>query len=135
MKDIQKIKEMVGNAYKYKGKTYTIRGFAPEDDTVRIYTNQEDIVLHDGGNLGEALAMFRYASNVPAVIERSEMQATMSSLTTVVMESIEKVRNNKDYIPQADSINSSIKTLIDMAKAEIDYNKTQLEFMKLKQVK
>lgn len=43
----------------------------------------------------------------------------MSYLKDVLFESIEKVRNDASYIPQANQISQQIRTLTDMAKTEI----------------
>jgi hypothetical protein len=43
----------------------------------------------------------------------------MNYLKDVLFESIEKVRNDASYIPQANQISQQIRTLTDMAKTEI----------------
>jgi len=46
--------------------------------------------------------------------------ATMSSLAKTIIENIEKVKKDKDYIPQAKNMSDSVNTLIGLAKIEID---------------
>jgi AAA15 family ATPase/GTPase len=133
MKDLQKIAQMVGSTYMYKKENYTLKGFIPEEQKVRILTDKQDIVLLNDG-LHHSLSLFlevEQEPQLPQVVKKSEVQTAMGSLTSILLENIETVRKDKDFIPQAESINTSIKTMIDMAKAEIDYRKTELDMMKL----
>lgn len=45
---------------------------------------------------------------------------TMSRLKDVLMESIEKVREDRDYVPQATQIAKTAQTLVNLAKLEVD---------------
>lgn len=135
-KALQKIGQMVGNSYMYKKEVYTIKGFIPEDQTVRIKTDREDLVLlYDG--LDHQLGYFLEAEQeeavvLPAIVRQSEVQSSIGSLAHILQDNIKRVRDDKEFIPQAEAIASSVKTIIDLAKAEIEYRKTELEYAKLR---
>lgn len=44
-----------------------------------------------------------------------------TQLREILLDNIKKVQDNKDYIPQAQEVASQIKTIIDLAKTEVDY--------------
>lgn len=48
-----------------------------------------------------------------------EVRAALPDLKSTIMDSINKIKENKEYIPQANAINSTINTLLEMAKFEI----------------
>ncbi len=45
-------------------------------------------------------------------------------LKNTVMESIRKVKDNKEYIPQATAINEGVKQIVELAKTEIAFMET-----------
>lgn len=48
---------------------------------------------------------------------------TITTLKDTLLENITKVKESKDYIPQAFEINQQVKTLLSLAKTEIDLAK------------
>ena len=63
-----------------------------------------------------------------AVAEKGQLivnQAQVTSsgirdLKTILMDNIKKVQESKEYIPQAQEINNNVKSIIEVAKAEIE---------------
>jgi hypothetical protein len=53
--------------------------------------------------------------------------SAFKKLNEILMEDIEKVRNNKEYIQQAQTVSKSAQTIINMAKLELDVYKTSLD--------
>lgn len=51
-------------------------------------------------------------------------QSVTASLKSTVMETIEKLKNDAGYIPQANAISEQIQTLLDIKRVEIDIVKT-----------
>ena len=47
----------------------------------------------------------------------------VSYLTDTLKDNIEKVKQNKDYVPQAKEISNSISRLIDLAKIELEFKR------------
>ncbi len=46
--------------------------------------------------------------------------SSINDLKSILMDNIKKVQESKDYIPQAQEINSNVKSIIEVAKAEIE---------------
>lgn len=64
-------------------------------------------------------------NNLPAVNSGVQLENTIigknsQSLAATILDSIEQVKKNPNYIPQAEAINSQVKSLIDLGKAEIE---------------
>ncbi|MCO6499105.1 MAG: hypothetical protein J5I47_01865 [Vicingus serpentipes] len=70
--------------------------------------------------------------NVGDIVERTHQRsyqptingAVVSNVKQILLDNIKKVQENKDYIPQAAEINNNVKSIIDLAKAEIEMVKT-----------
>lgn len=48
-----------------------------------------------------------------------DIGCTVSDLKNILMKTIDKVRDDKDYIPQANAINQSVNTIINLAKLSL----------------
>ena len=55
--------------------------------------------------------------NLPAA---SVIGSSGPALRDIIMDNIQKVQQDKDYIPQAAAVNEQVKSLIDLARAEAD---------------
>jgi hypothetical protein len=131
MKDLQKIAQMVGQTYLYKKENYTIRGFIPEEQKVRLLTDSTDIVLLEDG-LHHSLTLFLeveqedHALQVRQTQVHTQASSTLTELNTIMMDTIRKVQTDKEYVQQAGAINKSVTNITNLLKA-------QLEMMKLSQ--
>lgn len=47
-------------------------------------------------------------------------KTVITSLKDILMDNIQKIKDNKEYIPQAQAINDQAKSVIDLVKSEID---------------
>jgi hypothetical protein len=130
MKELNKIAQMVGNTYLYKKENYTIKGFIPEEQTVRILTDKQDIVLLADG-LHHTLTLFLEVEQEETGLvssEQHQVRTTIKDLHAILMENINQVRGNKEYVQQAGVVNKSVTNITNLIKAE-------MEFMKMKQGK
>ena len=48
-------------------------------------------------------------------------KAVTSKLKDILMENIEKVKADKDYIPQAQAVKDNVDSILNLAKTEIEY--------------
>jgi hypothetical protein len=126
MKDLQKIAQMVGSTYMYKKENYTLKGFIPEEQKVRILTDKQDIVLLNDG-LHHSLSLFLEVEQEETAlqVQKHPQNDTIVELRNILMENIKQVRENKEYVQQAGVVNKSVTNITNLIKAE-------LEFMKLK---
>lgn len=81
------------------------------------------------------LEEFRPVNNLPATTEgnnRSKLPATGlmltdgnlgSQLKEILLKNIEDVQKSPEYVPQAEVVNDNVKTLLDMAKLELEHLK------------
>lgn len=65
------------------------------------------------------------AKNMPQAFP-SVIAANSTKLAELIMQNIEKVKDNPAYIPQAEAVNSQIKSMIELGKAEIEMHKVSL---------
>lgn len=127
MKSLEKIANMVGNTYLYKKENYTIRGFIPDEQKVRILTDKQDRVLLEDG-LHHSLGMFLEVEPEEtgiATAQQNQVTSTIKDLHGILMENIKQVRENKEYVQQAGVVNKSVTNITNLIKAE-------MEFIKLK---
>jgi len=53
-------------------------------------------------------------------VQSSIIGQNASELTNIIMDNIKKVKEDPSFIPQAEAINSGVKTIIDIAKTQIE---------------
>jgi hypothetical protein len=125
-KELDRIAGMVGNTYLYKKNNYTITGFVPSAEKVVLKTDNGDLTLLTDG-LAHQLGYFLEVEPEPAglqVTQQTQMQGTLQELNTIMMDTIRKVQQDKEYVAQAGAVNKSVTNITNLMKA-------QLEFMKI----
>jgi hypothetical protein len=130
-KPIKDLENMVGKTYMFKKKNIMIKGFIIDRDSqiINIKTTGEPIDV-------SLIALPEFIKNCLEVEEENEIQVTSTEviipekskseivvLREILMDNINKVRENKEYIEQAKSINNNINTLINMYKLELQISK------------
>ncbi|MFC6998041.1 hypothetical protein [Rufibacter roseus] len=123
MKGLEKIAQMVGKSYMYCKEVYAIKGFIPEERGVRIKTDHKDIFLLED-DLPSRLQLFLPTDETRAEIQVMPQTNALGQIRGVLMETLEKVQKDKDYVPQASQINKTATALTNLMK-------TELEFLKL----
>lgn len=125
--------KMVGQVVNYNRKNQKVLRFELKEKTVRITTDVEDIVLlvedfHD------ALPHFLPAEDqTPSIIQQphADSAAVATSDSTVIRstsgwiienlkDNIQRVKRDKEYIPQAAEVVNNVREIINLAKAEIE---------------
>lgn len=64
-------------------------------------------------------------------LEPTVNRTVLSSLRDELLQNIARVKDNKEYMPQAKSISESVGQIIELAKVEIEFAKTDLAFRKM----
>lgn len=115
-----KLKAMIGNTYVRNGRYHSIISYKIEEDKIIIVTkDHEFIVLKDVSELKEFLP----APNDAAVTVFTPN--VFSKLANKVMDNIDKIEKDPNYIEQATAINKSVDTLIKMASLQISLKKNK----------
>ena len=86
-------------------KTYTLPKFSFHADIKAFQVIDDGLVLHQPVK--------------PTIVSSDVMQGLAGTL----LDNIKRVQENAEFIPQAKQINSDVKTLVEMAKAEIEFLK------------
>jgi hypothetical protein len=60
------------------------------------------------------------------IMKNTVIMKNASKLSELMMENVQKIKDNPNYIPQAEAINSNVKTMIDLAKTEIEMIKVSI---------
>lgn len=130
-KNIPELDALVGNTYQYKGKNITIERYKKVGYTNTVIFAPGPINLLDGEvsefieNLGE---LIEKKSFVPAPQPKKETQVVSfestpenKAIKATLMETLEKVKADPSYIPQAKAISDVVKNLVDIQKNEIQF--------------
>lgn len=126
----KKLAQMRGNAYIYRGTYYEINDAMMVDGLVLISTNK--LMLR----FTELEFLQEFNNFLPTAKESAEIvltaQATQTPLNGMaktvkdtIMDSIKKIQNDPKYIAQAEAINRSVNTLINIAKLELQAKKME----------
>lgn len=101
--------------------------------TLRLVTDLEDIVIL-AEDIDEILPTIELKNHQMATVNiaggASMISRVNGKLENILMDNIDLVKKDKANIPQAQEINANVKSLIDLAKAEIEYMKTLAYFHK-----
>ena len=125
-KMLNRLVSIKGRSFMYRADTIHVVDYRPEGGKVTIVTDKKwfDFSYEKiEGFLNELLPVEQDAENERGMLMVRQAKTTTSSineLRTVLMNSIEQVQKSKDYIPQAQEINSNVKSIIDIAKTEIE---------------
>ncbi len=133
----EKLNNLVGREWLYSPlkKNFTVTSWKVYgEDNIVIETREGVIIEGSFGNVAEFLKEFlpvEGETEAKAVtITRFNAPAnsvfsgdTMGRLRDILMDNIEKVKVDKNFIPQAQTISENAKALIDMAKTEVELYK------------
>jgi|GEM_PF-2094327 len=119
------LNDLIGQKISVDNKSGKVIRWSLKDAILKITMDTQDIVILE--------------TDIPAFLERIEMpqelaihpvptttmiHAVGKELSNIIMDNIRKVQKDKDYINQAREVNANIKSMIDLAKTEIEYMKT-----------
>lgn len=135
MTAMDKLKSMVGSAFQYKEDSVFITGYkqvGEKKDIVNIFLGNGNTIEVSFGDLPGKLKEFIRVHNEnqltvsPKPGTQLATNPVLSKLSDTVMQSIEQVQKDPNYIPQAKQIFQGVNTLMNIVKTEIAYS----EFVK-----
>lgn len=104
-----------------------------KEKTLRLITDQTDIIILSEDVPDAILQINDNSALLPQLnlVDKISMIGRINTkLETILMENIELVRKDKSHISQSQEVNSNVRSLIDLAKTEIEYMKTLAYFHK-----
>lgn len=137
---------MVGNRYLISGNAERINGYKFEDSSVKFITDKrvrvfdqaqlEDflrkdckVMAEDYEELDQSLAAQSNRVQLSSTQQQvayvpSFNNSHFAELRGVLMANIERVQDDKEYLPQAVAVRDNVQSIIDLTKNEIDFMKT-----------
>lgn len=127
-KNLLKLQEMMDQRWSYKGEILLFQASKKEGDKTILATDKRWIEFETPFILNCFLEDCRPAD--AAVVAKSvyteltlpdpKSDEIMSKLKGVLIENIDKVRENKEYVPQAQMVSKTVQTLINLTKMELE---------------
>lgn len=124
MKLADKLNNMKNKTWMYNTRLHKILNFKVTETEVQIVTDK-DWLTFSITKINTALDQF-----LPANEEKQNVTSIAlfqgngkPALKDLVLENIENIKKDVNYIPKAKALNEQIKTMIEMAKLEIEYKK------------
>lgn len=122
---------MVGKNYTYNKRPVTVLRFEIKEKIIRVVCATEDISIlvedfHDTiqrflpDNTPAIAQDSKPVGSPPSAVPQTIIRTSGGELKELVMDNIKRIQRDKEYIPQAVEINNQVKTLIDLAKTEIE---------------
>ncbi|MDB5240077.1 MAG: hypothetical protein JWP57_702 [Spirosoma sp.] len=128
-----RIRDMVGKTFLVNAVSHKVLSFRIDDDKLLIVSDKKWFPAMDVQHSGKFLETFLEADEEPGHACPATLPATVlpqpaalqssAELKDIMMDNIRKVQADQEYIPQASEIANQVKTLIDLAKTEIAYNR------------
>ena len=142
---MKKINDLMGKPFKHNGETYRLQNYKEVDGVHHLVTDKQWFEFPGEQELKDFLIMCDPVPETDLVpqAEVSDLTPTdrnglskpnsgssdvMAYLKGLLIEDIDRVREDKDYVEQAKTVSNNVKRLIDVAKLEIsiqDRNKKQ----------
>lgn len=121
---VKKIEQMMGNKYLYHHERIVINDVDSDDlDTISVFTSTQTFTFDPQ----QALQFIDDCEWIPdneqtALVKPIMEQSTelFQSMRTIMEDTIKKVQEDKDYVPQATQINNSMKNMLEMSKQQIE---------------
>ncbi len=110
---------------KSEGRVYKFMSFKEDGDNYIIVTDRAWITKHQ-----TEMSLFfdnhqraEQPASEMAIIsndQKKEISSGLQSLTATLMESIEKIKTDPSYIPQAKAINNNVNSIVNTMRLQLD---------------
>jgi len=115
-----------GATYRYKKRNCVLADIQIEDGVATLhldYSDEAEFVKKDWAEYEKWIHEFTFvkgpASLVPAVAPSIETTSLINQIKTKLLSDIDKVREDKTYIPQAKQACNTTNTLLNLVKLEV----------------
>jgi len=124
-----RLNSLINKNISLDGKSGRLIRWAMGDKTLKLTLDTMDIIIlaedaNDSTDRIQTIEVPGLAHSAPvSLIHRSG-----SKIEELLMDNISKIQRDKEYLPQAREVNANIKSLIELAKTEIEYMATIASF-------
>lgn len=124
MEAIDRLKRMIGNVYRYEGGKMTVHD-VKEDGRFGILKTDTGDIRVSLDDIDEELSYFTLVNSNglvknPTLMDMVVQSNSMyTSLQGTLLDSIRKIEQDPGYIPKAEAINETVKSIIDLEKVKI----------------
>lgn len=116
--------EMIGNTYvnKKDGVSHHFLSYKIKNEDVTIVTNKEWFVKHisEVTFFLELFTLTKNENKAEVTVFVQKNRSHFDDVKAIIKANIQKVQEDKTYIPQASEVNNQIKSLIEISKMEIE---------------
>lgn len=122
---MKRLEAMIGGTFKYEGRKITVNDVKVSGNKARIINDWQDIEVTLDEMFDEDLTAFTLVKEngimknqilIEAVLQNGTMY---TQLQETLLGTIEKLQTNKDFVSQAEAINNTVKSVIDLEKVRI----------------
>ena len=118
-----RLKGMIGNTYMLNTQCFKFLNYEVSGNQFLIGTDKK-ILRFDIDQAHQAIERFLPTDpedkpNAQVVQFQMTSLEGAGEIKRIIMDNIAKIKENREYIPQAAAINDNVKTLLDFAKTEI----------------
>ncbi len=122
------LEKLVGKDFIYKQTNIRIRDYypVPEEKVMKIITDGSTITIPETGVKSFCEDLLLVDSPQAMVLSSGvtkEVNSMMATLQQTLLDNIEMVKKDKNYIPQAASINKSVNSLLGITKVQLEVAK------------
>ena len=127
----KRLQGMINKTFKYGVRIVVITGYFIDEDRERVFIHTD----HQDNHFDRLLIDLNSLLKEFQPVEETQLDKTKGSglvmaqgrlgntVRDILLDNIEKVKANKEYIPQAQAINEQIGQLLNLAKVEVEYLK------------
>ena len=131
---LKKLEAMKGKTFQYANKIHFINTYSIDEqrEKIIIKTNLETFERNYEA-AGEFLTYWKECSVIhpplagetpdQSVVMWEQQSSQADDLINILKDNIAKVQADKSYIPQAQSINNNVNTIVNIAKMKMDFAK------------
>lgn len=120
--------------FSYGSKILTITGYDVDEAKGKVYIHTNEANRHFERPIDSVMALLREfkpisgerqqttVSNIPATADKlvSSTNNLVANLQQTLLDNIERVKNDKEYIPQATAINKNVNSIISLTRLQLD---------------
>ena len=128
---LNKLKELIGKSFIYKGIEITINDVKLVATTYVVKTNKRaynffenevDMFISELKNIPIQVKKHEIKANKMEETEKNIVSIQQTDLSQILLDTIEKIQNDKEYVPQANAICNVVTQMINVKKLEIQLN-------------
>ncbi|MCL1933275.1 MAG: hypothetical protein FWF53_05655 [Candidatus Azobacteroides sp.] len=120
----ERLELMIGKTYKHNGGIIKVNDVKIRGNIARIITDGAPVCINTD-DLDNELKAFKQISDNMLARDTRIVDSVMyennvySVIQNTLLDSIEKIKSDKDYIQQAQAVNDTVKNLIELEKTRI----------------